>query len=221
MVAAGAALALLLLATTPVAAQLPPLATVPLLDLVEIVVKNRQVMALSGERGGHIAEPLIGSEEVIWSGARGDIGMVVTDRRVLAITNGSFLWRSLRLKLRETISFAPALGERVGLVLTSERVIGISGTGGELAERALGASEEVVDTMLGENVAVLVTTHRLLGLSGFLPGFVEERVGLYEQFEAGRALANLATVEVGHRLLIFRAPSGLWETEYLKFERFQ
>jgi hypothetical protein len=148
---------------------------------------------------------------VLWTGARGRVGVALTDQRVLAVAVGSGAWQEADRHLDEELPGDALLGDRVALIVTSRRILGFDGGSGNLVESRLGIRERVLALRVGENVAVAVTDRRALGLSPMVGGFFEAKLSLAERLESLTAAANLAIVTTDRRVLIFRAPSGSWE----------
>jgi hypothetical protein len=205
-----AALAASLLLTAAVAAAQQP-GEVPLADVLEVLVLDRQLVAIDARGGGQRELALRLEESVLWTGARGRVGVALTDQRVLAVAAGSAAWQEADRQLDEKLPGDALLGERVALVVTSRRVLGFDGGSGNLVESRLGIRERVLALRAGENAAVVVTDRRALGLSPMVGGFFEAKLSPVERFESLTAAANLATVTTDRRVLIFRAPSGSWE----------
>jgi hypothetical protein len=187
----------------------------PLLDLLTIVELQRELLAIDARSGNQLSERLELDEEVLWTRSRGRVGVVLTDRRILAVAVGSAAWQDTRYLRTEQVPERAQLGERVALVLTPKRVIGFDGGSGNLIERSIGPNERVHTTAVAENVLVVVTERRAMGLSPFVGGFFETPLRVGEDLESVVAQANLATVTTSHRLLVFRAPSGSWEERRL------
>jgi hypothetical protein len=184
---------------------------VPLADLLEVLVLDRQLVAIDARGGGQTEAPLRLGERVSWTGARGKVGVALTDQRILAVAVGSAAWQQAGRRRVETLPSEALMGDRVALVVTSHRAIGFDGGSGNLVESDLGIRERVQAVRTGENVAVVVTDRRALGLSPIAGGFFEAKIRLEERLESVDAGANLATVTTDRRVLIFRAPSGSWE----------
>lgn len=186
-------------------------AEVPLLDSIDVIVREHSVLAVSAETGAHASRAkLEPGEDVLWVGVRGRIGLVVTDRRLLAISRTAPIWQNVHFKARETLPKSILLGERVGVVATSHHLYGISAAGGLLKAHELGAYEKLQEDLVGDNLAVIVTDRRLIGMSGFAGGFFEEPVGVHEDLDYANASADFATVATDRRLVVFRAESGDW-----------
>jgi hypothetical protein len=184
---------------------------VPLADVLEILVVDRDLLAIDAAGGGQTAARLRLQETVLWKGARGKVGVVITDQRILAVATQSGSWQQTDYGRTEQPPESALLGERIALALTSERVLGFNGGSGNLAEVRLGPREQVVAARAGENVGVVVTDRRALGLSPFLGGFFSVPLTLGDQVEDVTAESNLATLTFGRRVLIFRATTGSWE----------
>ncbi len=184
---------------------------VPLADVLEILVIDREMLAIDAAGGGQTTARLRLDETVLWKGARGKVGVIITDQRILAVASQSGSWQEVDYRRTEQRPESALLGERVALVITSERVLGFNGGSGNLAEYRLGPREKVLAARVGENVGVVVTDRRALGISPFQGGFFSTALELGDQIEAISAESNLATLTVRRRLLIFRATTGTWE----------
>jgi hypothetical protein len=185
---------------------------VPLADVLEILELDRTLLAVDAQTGGELALRLRLNEQVVWRTTRGRVGMVLTDQRVLAVAVASGTWQQVELQRGERVDGHAQLGDRVGLVVTSRRAIGFDGGSRNLLEAPLGLRERVLASAVGLNVVVLVTDRRALGLSPSVGGFFDVPVQLGEVIERVVAESNLATITTDRRLLIFRTPTGTWES---------
>ena len=191
-------------------------AELPLLDSIDVIVRERSVLAVSAATGAQASRAKLElGEDVLWVGVRGRIGLVVTNRRLLAISRTAPVWQFVYFKARETMPQSILLGERVGLVATSHHLYGISAAGGLLKTRELSPYEDVTNDLVAENLAVIVTTRRLIGLSGFAGGFFEEPVGVHEDLDYASISSDFATVATDRRLVVFDAESGDWRSRHL------
>ncbi len=186
-----------------------------LADDLQIVVLARQLLAIDAQGGGQLPIDLELGEQVLWHGARGVVGVALTDRRVLAVAARSGAWQTERYRRIETAPERALLGARVALVATRTRVFGFDGGSANLVETGLGPRERLLLQETGQNVAVAVTDRRALGLSPFRGGFFETRLRLNERVERVDAQSDVATLVTSRRLLIFRAASGTWEERRL------
>jgi len=190
-----------------------------LLDVLELVVLPHELLAIDARGGGQTAIDLELGENVLWHRTRGRVGLVVTDRRILAVSTISAAWQDTRLRRTEKPPAGAELGGRVALVTTRTRAIGFSGTTGNIIVSGLGPREVVQRMAVGENVGVILTDRRALGLSAAVGGFFETPLRLAEDVESVSALANLVTITTAERILIFRGPSGSWEERTLDLAR--
>jgi hypothetical protein len=196
--------------SSPARAQTVP-GEVPLADVLEILVVDRELLAIDAAGGGQTVARLRLDETVVWKGARGKVGVIITDQRILAVATQSGSWQETDYRRTELRPESALLGERVALLITSERVLGFNGGSGNLVEQRLGPREKIVTVRVGENVGVVVTDRQALGLSPFLGGFFSTPIGLKDQIESVSAESNIATLTGGRRILIFRATTGTWE----------
>jgi hypothetical protein len=180
---------------------------VPLGDVIEVVALEREIVAIDARTDSQRTIRLKPQEKVVWSGAKGEIGVVLTGRRALAISAGAAEWQELSYGDGKAAPYSALLGDRVALILTGDRVIGFNG---HFAQSKLDSTERVVASQTGGNVGVVVTAERALGLSPSV-GFVETPIEARERIESVLAGANVATVTSDERVRVFRAPSASWE----------
>jgi len=205
------AVLLTLVMLTPAAARLP--GEVPLGDLVEVVTIRDKVIAIDARGGSQTTIRLKAKEQVEWTGARGKIGMALTNYRVLAFSVGSSAWQELSYTSGEAQPDAALLGDRVAMLVTGYRIVGFNG---RFAEARLEATETVVDSRVDQSVAVCVTTHRALGFSNSVGKWVDTPMDAREQLIAVSASANFATVTTEQYIRVFRAPSASWEVRRVR-----
>jgi len=196
--------------SSPARAQNVP-GEVPLADVLEILVVDRELLAIDAASGGQTVARLRLGETVHWKAARGKIGVIITDQRVLAVATRSASWQNTDYHRTELRPESALLGERVALAVTSERVLGFDGESGNLVEYRLNPREKILMARVGDNVGVVVTDRQALGLSPFLGGFFAVPIGLNDRIEAVSAESNLVTLTGDRRILIFRATTGTWE----------
>jgi hypothetical protein len=203
---------LILLVVFPLRAgsQMPPVdPRVPLGQLLEIVFEQDAVIAFDAE-GGSIAQRLEIGESVLWHETQGAVGIVLTDRRLLAVAANSGSWQEARYGRGESAPGHVLLGDRVAIAATSERAVGFDGGSGNLVEYRFGPQESVVATRTGSNVGVVATDRKLLGLSPFVGGFFTTPLFVRERLEKMSPSPNLMTVTTDRRFLVFRSDTGVW-----------
>ncbi len=208
---------LLLGVSGPAAAQTlaPSFDRVPLADLLEILVLQRELVAVDAASGGQTTAELHLGERVMWSGARGKVGVVLTDQRVLAVAVDSAAWQEVRYQRTERPPEEAMLGDRVALVVTSSRALAFNAGGAGLVEYRFGPGEALLSSRVGENVGVVVTDRKALGFSSSAGKFSASRLQPRERIASVEARSNLATVTTDRRVLIFRAPSAAWSERKL------
>jgi len=206
----GAVLLAIAAASAPSRAQIG-VGEVPLEDVLQILVVDRELLAIDAASGGQTVARLRLDESVLWKGARGKVGVIITDQRVLAVATRSAAWQQADYGRTEVPPESALLGQRVALVLTSDRVMGFDGESGNLVEYRLKPRERIVVARAGDNVAVVVTERQALGLSPFVGGFFRFPLKLGDPIEDLATESNVATLTVGSELLIFRATTGSWE----------
>jgi hypothetical protein len=182
----------------------------PLADVLQLLVLERDVVAVDGLAGTELRERLELGEVVLSAESRGRVGVVLTDRRVLAVAVRSGSWQEARYRRGEAPPAGVFLGEQVALVVTSKRAIGFDGGSGNLVERSLGPRERVLAADASGAVGVIVTDRRALGVSPFVGGFFVTKLRVEETLDAVAATGNFATVRTSRRLLTFQAASGAW-----------
>jgi hypothetical protein len=182
----------------------------PLSDQIEVVVVDREVVAIDAEGSGDRSAELSLRESVGFHAARGIVGAALTSERALFFSANRG-WLSLRWLPGEQVPERVLLGERVALLATSKRVIGFNAESGIAVDESIGRSESVHDLAVGANAGAALTSRRLLGLSLGSSRFIEEKIGVNEPVESLDAGANIITAKTPRRLLIFRATGASWE----------
>jgi len=179
------------------------------LDLLQIQLVGRDLYAIDAD-GSTLLERLEKGEDVLWRRAIGRVGVVLTDRRMLAASTGSSRWQSERFLQSERPHRQALLDERVAILLTDKRVLSLDSVYGTLAIERFGPNEWVVATELAEAVAVVATNRRALGTAPRLRGFIAKNLTPREVPLSISATGNLATVLTARRLLTFRGKAGAW-----------
>jgi hypothetical protein len=205
------ALCLVAAAAGAARAQLVTPDEVPLAEVLDVLLVDRDLVAISARQGGQVTERLQLDESVLWLGSRGKVGVAITNRRILAVATGSGSWQETRFLRGEQPPSVPTLGDRVALVLTDRRALGVDGSSGNLVEYRLGPRERLLASQVGANVAVFATERSALGLSPLKGGFFPVSLSAGERIESITTGSNLATLTTDRRVLIFRTPTGTWE----------
>lgn len=205
-----ATLALLLLfASTAASAQPVDPGEVVLEDAIAVEIVGRDLVAFDLVGSGQLSERLELEEEVLFSGSRGRVAVVLTNRRLLGATPESSSWRSERYRLSEVPQQRARISQTLALVVTGERALAFYGNG-NWTEQGIGPREQVVSAHVGPATAVVITDRRAFGVSGDHGGFFPTELRLDEEIESVRALSSIATLVTSQRTLVFLGPSGRW-----------
>ena len=207
-------LLLLLLAggPDPAAAQLRA-DEVPLEDLLSIVIVDREVMAFQARTGGRKRTRLLREENVLWKATRGNVAIVLTDQRVLAVATQSASWRERRWWRTETPPTGAVLGDRVALVLTGRRALAFDASTSRIVEYRIGPLERLRQTRVGDNTLVVLTNRLALGFSPRGGGFNSLEMQSGEKVEDVSAGSTMATITTDRRILVYKGTTGHWQIE--------
>jgi hypothetical protein len=182
----------------------------PIADVSQVLVLDRELVAIDGLAGTDTRAELELGEQVLWTDAHGRVGIAVTNRRLLAVATRSGAWQATRFRRGERPPDGVLLGEQVAVAVTAQRALGFDGGSGNLVERTLGPRERVIAADASGAVGVIVTDRRALGVSPFAGGFFSTALRVEESVEAVAATGNVATVRTSRRLLTFQAAGGIW-----------
>jgi hypothetical protein len=182
----------------------------PLEDRVQWQELTRELVAIDAAGGGEHRAPLGVGERVLQTWVDGEIGVALTERRLLAVTTRTGGIHEVRLLAGERVTTGPLLGDRVALAATPRRALGFDGGSGNWVEASLGPRERVVATAVANHVAALATERRALALSPLRGGFFEAPLGLDDAPVQLSASGDLVTLRTRARLLIYRAGAARW-----------
>jgi hypothetical protein len=212
--AIGITAGIILLAALPgaVFAQLEP-SEVELEDVIEIEVLGRELLAYDLLGTSTLNVRLEIGESLIWKRASGRIGLVMTDRRALAVTPRSAGWHEVRWGVHEVAPSRGFIGKRVSLIVTSHRILGYDSGSRNWFQQELGPHEKALKASVGASTAAVVTDRTAYGLSPDSGGFFGTPMEIHEELRELRVSSNMATVTTTKRLLVFRAPVGVWSEQ--------
>lgn len=180
------------------------------LDAVGVQLSRRSLYAFRD--GGPTTELRLETrEEVNWLGSRGQVAIVLTNKRVLAVAHRGG-WREYRLRGEDGTPI-PKLGGRVALVITERRVLALDGSVGTFTVRRLGAGERHVTSDVREDVAVAVTNRRAFGFAGGRSLGSEIPIRAQERFASLNVMGRAGTVMTSRRFLVFSGRTGHWMDE--------
>jgi hypothetical protein len=186
-------------------------------DQIDIHITDREVVGIRG--GVSIHRVNLGlREEVSWKEARGHIGAVLTDRRLLVLSFTSPGWRSRALRLEEGAdprSPDVMISDFMVLAVTPRRIILYDGLANDWAKRNIPLHDQLEATVLENFVAAVITGKRIYGVAARRGRFVEEQFRPDESFLSVSSRAHSITVRTNKRLLIFRSRSPFWDSTNL------
>jgi len=178
-------------------------------DAIAVEIVGREVVAFDLVGSGQLAERLELDEEVLFTGSRGRIALVLTTRRLLGATPSSSSWQSKRYRRTERPLHEAWLSQSLAMVVTEQRALAFSGTG-NWTEVRIGPREQVKSARIGPATAVVVTNRRALAVSGEHGGFFGTGLRLSETIESVKAVSSIVTITTSQRTLVFKGPSGRW-----------
>ncbi len=185
-------------------------AITPLEDRIQWVTLPHELIAVDAASRGERRAALGVGEQVLRTWADGQVGVALTDRRLLAVTSNTGGVHEVRFLRSERVVSGPMLGDRVALAVTSRRALGFDGGSGNWVEASLGPHERVVATAVANHVAALATDRRALALSPARGGFFSLSLGVHDAVLALEATGDLATLRTRTRLLVYRGTSDRW-----------
>ena len=192
-------------------------AEVERIDVIGIERDGRDLFAFDALTGGRSTIRLELGEEVRFDQSRGRIGLVLTDRRALAVASG-FNWQVQRYRLKERPPEQTLVEDRIAIVLTGQRALGFVSRGAWVEER-LSPQESTQALRVSEGAGIVVTNRRALGLGPDLGRFVEVDLQVNEVLESATAQGTLATLRTNRRILVFSAPRGTWSEQKRQIKR--
>jgi hypothetical protein len=201
------------LASTTATAQVPRFADqFQRTDVVTVEQDRRDLFGFDSVSGRTASYRLEVGEAVHFSESRGRVGLVLTNRRALGIGPGTG-FREVRFPPNEVPPEFGLVEDQVALVVTSKRILGFIGNGGQWVEEGLSPSESAQAIRVGSGVAVVATNRRALGLGTNLGGFVALDLQVREVLESFSVQDTLATLRTNKRILVFGAPRGTWSIQ--------
>jgi hypothetical protein len=182
----------------------------PIDDRVVWHVLAREIVAVDGAGGGEHRAPLGVGERVLRTWVDGEVGVALTEQRLIAVTANTGGVHAVRFLAGERIVDGPTLGDRVALAATTRRALGFDGGSGNWVEASFGPRERVVVSAVANHVAALATDRRALALSPRRGGFFEVPLALHDAPISLSASGDLASLRTRTRLLTFRAGAIRW-----------
>ena len=176
-------------------------------DLVDIQVADRTLLAIiKGETVLTIDLQL--EERILRQGTEGSLGLVMTDKRLLAVSTFTSNWIDLPLRIDETAGErAPQvlMSDFIILVVTRNRLLGFDSQRNDWVKISIPLHDDPVKARIGQRVAVAVTPDKAWGLA-FGSAFFDPI-----QFMVGEKVFSVETqpfsinIRTNKRLLVFKA----------------
>ena len=157
-------------------------------DVISIVRDQRDLFGFDALRGGRARVRLEVSEVVLFQETQGRIGLVLTNRRALAIAPGSG-FQEFRYRVNEEPPLTGFVENQIALVATPRRVLAFVEGAGLWFEEGTSPSESLQAVRVGSAVGVFVTNRRA-------PGDRRARSGLRVH---GHPCQGDARVDLGRR----------------------
>ena len=183
-------------------------------DLIDIFESKGRIVAVMEGRKTESLDLRI-NEEVVWQGARGDLGAFLTNKRFLVISTSSDGWHALSLRSAESENDTAFISPHIALLVTGDRAVGFDATSRRFVEVQLPLREELVAADAGKDVAVVVTSGRVFGLAAGRSAFSETDLRIRETVDELKITSSKAVVRTSERLLIFNATDAAWKERTL------
>jgi hypothetical protein len=219
LIARVLATALWLLAAPILALPVPATAQVRLFaeefdraDVIIIERDGRDLYGFDAVTGRRSSFRMDLGETVYFQESRGRVGLVLTDRRALALAPGMG-FQEVRYRVHETPPERGLVEDQVALVATSKRVLGFLGNRGVWIEESLSPREAAAGIRVGAAVGVVATNRRALGISTVASRFVEAALRVSEDLESISSQDTLATIRTNRRILVFGTRGGGWSEQ--------
>jgi hypothetical protein len=181
-------------------------------DQVDIAVVDHKLIAVVGVGFAAVEERLGLGEQVLAVRSRGFVGVVSTNRRLLAISSRSNIFAELRYRVSEGNIGEDALhvGDRLALVELPTRIVAFTPFGGGWFELSLGPGETPRRVEAEADVAAVVTPRRAIAFSPRLRSFVQFPLTPDEDVERASLSDESITLILPHRILVFRDGDEFW-----------
>jgi hypothetical protein len=175
-------------------------------------VVDRKLIAIVGVGFAAVEERLELGERVLGVRSRGLVGVVSTNRRLLAIHSQTNVFTELRYRVSESDIGEDAIfvGDRLAVVELPARVVAFTPFGGGWFELALGPGEHPRRVEAEGDVAAIVTPRRAIAFSPRLRSFVEFPLTPEEDVERASLSDESITLILPHRILVFRDGDEFW-----------
>jgi hypothetical protein len=175
---------------------------------------DRRLIAVVGAGFAPVETDLELGESVIALRSQGFVGVIATNRRLLAIHSRAASFAELRYRIAEKPVDADSIHvlDRLALVELHTRLAAFSPELGVWVGLGLGPGEQPRTVQAEGNIATVVTPRRAIAFSSRSKGFVEEPLSPEEDVERTSISDASVTLVLPHKILIFRAGDGRWSS---------
>jgi len=183
-------------------------------DQVDVTQVDRHLIGIAGSGFPTVETDLELGEYVIALRSHGFVGVIATNRRLLALHSRSANFAELRYRIAEKPVEPDAIHvyEHIAIVELATRLVGFSPQAGIWISLGLGPNEHPREISAEANIAAIVTPRRAIGFSSRSSGFVEEPLGPTEDVESASLTDVTVTLVLPHKILIFRAGDNRWSS---------
>jgi hypothetical protein len=183
-------------------------------DQVDVTQVDQHLLAIVGAGLLPVETDLELGEYVIALRSRGFVGVIATNRRLLAVHSRSGEFAELRYRIAEKPVDANSIYvlDRLAVVELHTRVVGFSVGLGTWVELGLGPGEEPRKIEADGNIATLVTPRRAIAFSAHSSGFVEQPLGPTEDVESASFSDASVTLVLPAKILIYHAGDNRWSS---------
>ena len=183
-------------------------------DLIDITESKSKIIAII-EGSRTVTFNLRPNEKVLWSGAKGHLGVFLTDQHFFVISTSLEAWQPLPLRLDESGKGNVSLSPYIALLVTGDRAVGFDVSSSRFVETQLPIHDELLAAEAERYVAVVITSSRVFGLGAETTAFNEITLRKNETIETLKLTYNKATVRTSDRLLTFESSGTTWKEHRL------
>jgi hypothetical protein len=177
-------------------------------------VVDRKIIGVVGAGFGTVEVDLELGEQVIANQSQGFLGVVATNRRLLAIGSRESNFSELRYRIAEKPVGPDQIHvlDRLALVELATRLVAFSQQVGSWVEIGLGPNEHPRQVVADGNIATVITPRRAIAVSPRSQGFVEFGLSPEEDVERASTGDASVTLVLPHRILIFHEGDKTWSS---------
>ena len=179
-----------------------------------MTVVDRRIIGVVGVGFSSVEAELELGEQVVAIRTQGFMGVVATNRRLLALGSRESNFSELRYRIAEK-PVGPSqihVLDRLALVELSTRLVAFSQQVGSWVELDLGPGERPRQIVADGNIATVITPRRAIAVSPRSQGFIEFSLTPEEDVERASMGDASVTLVLPHRILIFREDDKTWSS---------